>query len=233
MEIKVLQETKDNKVKVLLKGTDIAFVNSLRRQMMSGTSVLAIEDVHIYENNGVMFDEMLAHRLGLVPLKMDSKKYKEGDKVKLVLEKDGPCIVHSKDIKSTDPKIEPADLNIPITQLSDGQKIKVEMDAIVGTGKQHSKWQPAIVSYQELPEIVNEKGSKDKSYKADIIEQLLDEKQRDITLKDGQRIEYDPTSFVFTVESHGNLSPKELFASAVDALREKAEEFRKELKNLT
>ncbi len=230
MDVKVLQE-KGNTIKVLIKDTNTSFANALRRQIMAGTPVLAIEDVHIYENSGVMFDEMLGHRLGMVPLRMDSKKYKPGDKVKLVLEKEGPCTVYSKDIKSTDPKIEPADMNIPLTKLSEGQRLRLEMDAIVGTGEQHSKWQPAVVGYTELPQVVSEKGAKDK-YKSDVLEMMLDGKHRDIILKDGQSLQYDSTAFVFMVESHGNLTPKELFESAVDELKEKTEEFRKELKNL-
>src|SRR3989338_7177913 len=95
MEVKVLVE-KETAVKLLLKGTNAAIVNGIRRLIMADMPVLAIEDVHVYENNGVMHDEMLAHRLSLIPLKMDSKKYKAGDTVKLVLEKEGPCTVYTK-----------------------------------------------------------------------------------------------------------------------------------------
>ncbi len=231
MDVKVLKE-KGNSMTILIKDTNNAFVNALRRQIMAGTPIFAIEDVYIYENTGAMYDEMLAHRLGLIPLKMDSNKYKEGEKVKLVLEKEGPCTVYSKDIKSTDPSIEPVYLNIPITKLTEGQKIKIEMDAVAGVGKTHSKYQPAIVAYQELPIITSEKSAKDKSYKADIIEMIIDEKHRDLMLKPGQKIEYDPTTFIFTIESHGNLDCKELLESALNGLKERLEGFRKELKNL-
>ncbi len=229
MDVKLLEEKEDS-IKVLIKDTNIAFVNALRRQIMNGVPVLAVEDIHIYENNGVMFDEMLASRIGLIPLKMDLKTYKSGDKVKLILEKEGPCTVYSKDIKSTDPKIEVAKMNIPITKLGEGQKIKLEMDAVVGSGKEHAKWQPAIASYIEVPKIV---GGKGKSYKADIIEMILDEKQRDIPLDSDQKLEYDPNSFIFVIESHGNLTPKELFNAATGELTNKAKEFIGELKNLS
>ncbi len=231
MDVRVLQE-KGNTVKVLIKDTGTSFVNALRRQIMAGTPVLAIDDVHIYENTGAMFDEMLGHRLGMVPLRMDSKKYKPGDKVKFVLEKEGPGTVYSRDIKSTDPKIEPADMNIPLTKLIEGQRIRLELDAIVGMGKQHAKWQPAIASYTELPQVVSDKGAKEKAYKSDVLDMMLDGKHRDIILKDGQSLQYDSTAFVFTLESHGNLTPKELFESAAEGLKEKAEGLRKELKNL-
>jgi len=228
MDVKFLQE-KGNTLKVLFKGTNPAFMNALRRQIMIGIPVLAVEDVHFYENNGIMFDEILASRLGLIPLKMDLKTYKLGDKVKLVLDKEGPCTVYSKDIKSTDPKIEPAELNVPITILGEGQKLKVEMDAIVSTGSEHAKYQPAIAAYQELP-IIKGKG---KSYKADVLELLLDEKKRDIILGNDETIEYDETTFVFTIESFGNLSPKELFINALEGLKEKNNAFKAELKSLS
>ncbi|MCR4335015.1 MAG: DNA-directed RNA polymerase subunit D [archaeon] len=228
LDIKVL-ETKGKTMKLLLKGTNHAFVNALRRQIMAGIPILAVEDVHFYQNTGVLTDEMLAHRLAFIPLKMDSAKYKEGDKVKLVLEKDGPCTVYSKDIKSTDPKVEPAELNIPLTKLVEGQKLKLEMDAIVGFGKEHAKWQPAIASYQELP-ILSGTG---KSYKADVIEMILNEKQRDIIVEKDQKLEYDPTTFVFIVESFGNMEPKELFLNAAEGLKQKSKDFIAELKVLS
>jgi|SRR3989344_1151132 len=231
MDIKIL-DTKENQVKFLVKGTNPAFANALRRTMMAGLNILAVEDVHFYQNTSVMFDEMLAHRLAMIPLKMDSKKYKAGEKVKLVLEKEGPCTVYSKDIKSTDPTIEPAFGNIPITELAEGQSLKLEMDAIAGRGTTHSKYQPAIVSYTEMPSIVDKSGKKS-AYKADLLEMILDEKKRDIIVKDNEKIEYDSTAFIFTVESHGNLEPKELIIAAVEELTEKSKEFRQELKNLS
>lgn len=227
MDVKLLEKKGDN-VKLLFKGTDAATVNALRRTIMAGVPILAVEDVHFYQNTSVMFDEMLAHRLAMVPLKMDSKKYKEGDKVKLILEKEGPATVYSKDIKSTDPKIEPAKLNIPITKLTEGQTLKVEMDAIVGKGKEHSKFQPAIASYIEMPTI----SGKGKTYKADLLEKMLDENQRDILLEPGQTVKYDPTTFIFSIESHGNMTPKELIIASIEELKEKTKEFRNELKNL-
>lgn len=132
-----------------LKGVDSAFANAIRRTVMQDIPCFAIEDVSIYENDSVLFDEFLAQRLGLLPIKSDAKGYKIGDSVKLVLEKEGPGTVYSKEIKSTDPKVEVADKKIPLTKLGKDQKIKLEMDAVMHSGKEHVKWQPGVISFEQ------------------------------------------------------------------------------------
>ena len=110
MDVKKISE-KGSITKILVKGVDAALMNSVRRTIMNNTPVIAIEDVYIYDNNSVMFDEFLAHRLALIPVKSDPKSYKTGEKVKMILDKEGPCTVYSKDIQSTDPAIEVIDKN--------------------------------------------------------------------------------------------------------------------------
>lgn len=132
-----------------IKDASSTFVNAIRRTIMLDIPCIAIEDISIYENDSVMFDEFLAHRLGLLPVKSSAKGYKLGDSVKMVLEKEGPCMVYSKDIKSTDPKVEVADKKIPIVKLGKNHKLKLEMKAVMQTGKEHVKWQPAVVSYEQ------------------------------------------------------------------------------------
>ncbi len=131
-----------------LKGVGPAFANAIRRTVMQGVPCFAIEDVSIYKNDSVMFDEFLAQRLGMLPLKSDAKGYKIGDSVKLVLEKEGPGTVYSKGIKSTDPKVEVSNKKIPLTKLGKDQKIKLEMKAVMHSGKEHAKWQPAVISFE-------------------------------------------------------------------------------------
>jgi len=56
-------------------GYDPAMVNALRRLLLSDVPSMAIEKVHMYQNTSIMQDEVLAHRLGLIPLKADPRLF--------------------------------------------------------------------------------------------------------------------------------------------------------------
>ncbi|NPA86264.1 MAG: DNA-directed RNA polymerase subunit D [bacterium] len=59
-----------------LHGADVYLANALRRIMLAEVPKLAIEWVVVHKNESVMYDEFLAHRLGLVPIKTDLEKFK-------------------------------------------------------------------------------------------------------------------------------------------------------------
>lgn len=52
-----------------LIGVDPSIANAFRRIMISEIPTLAIEYVYIENNTSIIQDEVLAHRLGLIPLK--------------------------------------------------------------------------------------------------------------------------------------------------------------------
>jgi len=58
-----------------LIGVDAAFANTLRRIMISDLPSMAIEKVFIYNNTSIIQDEILSHRLGLIPLKADPRLF--------------------------------------------------------------------------------------------------------------------------------------------------------------
>src|SRR3970040_21119 len=70
MEIKILSKEPET-LRFVLSDASTAFANALRRIMVSEVPVMAIDDVMILDNNSVMYDEILAHRLGLVPITTD------------------------------------------------------------------------------------------------------------------------------------------------------------------
>ena len=81
MEVRFLgKEKKTGRVSFLIKGSNAAFVNALRRCIINEVPTMAIEDVEMRKNNSILYDEMVSHRLGLIPLKTDLKSYNPIDK---------------------------------------------------------------------------------------------------------------------------------------------------------
>ncbi|XP_026481005.1 DNA-directed RNA polymerases I and III subunit RPAC1-like [Ctenocephalides felis] len=56
-------------------GVRPAIANAFRRLMLSEVPTMAIEKVYIYNNTSIIQDEVLAHRLGLIPLRADPRLF--------------------------------------------------------------------------------------------------------------------------------------------------------------
>jgi len=156
----------DDIARFILSGATPAFANSFRRTMIGEVPTLAIEDVNIYDNNSALFDEVLAHRLGLIPLKTDLSAYVRQDKCSCggegcsnccatyTLSVEGPRMVYSRDLIPQDPDAAPVNDNIPIVKLTEGQKVVLEARAVLNIGLEHSKWQPTLAcGYKFYPVI--------------------------------------------------------------------------------
>ena len=166
MEVEILDKS-ENKVRFILKGTSPPFANALRRIMVAEVPSMTIDDVVIVENTSAMNDEVLAHRLGFIPLKTDLKTYVLPEnctckselgcnhcRVILTLEAeagDSRREVYSDDLKPDDQQTIPVS-GIPIVKLTPGQKVRLEAYARLGRGKTHAKWQPvSACAYKFLP----------------------------------------------------------------------------------
>ena len=99
MKLSVLSSD-EKSLKFRLEDTNFSFANAFRRAMINGVGSLAIDQVTFYENSSAMFDEYIAHRIGLVPIKTP-KGYDEKDEVVFSLTADGPVTVLSKELAST------------------------------------------------------------------------------------------------------------------------------------
>jgi DNA-directed RNA polymerases I and III subunit RPAC1 len=55
-------------------GVDAPVANALRRILLSEVPSVAIEAVYIMQNTSIIQDEVLSHRLGLVPLRVDPRQ---------------------------------------------------------------------------------------------------------------------------------------------------------------
>lgn len=79
----VVVRYEENELEFDMIGVSPAIANAFRRLMLSEVPSMAIEKVHIYNNTSIIQDEVLAHRLGLIPLKADPRlfeyKTNEGD----------------------------------------------------------------------------------------------------------------------------------------------------------
>lgn len=58
-----------------LIGIKPAIANAFRRLMLSEVPSMAIEKVYVYNNTSIIQDEVLAHRMGLIPLKADPRLF--------------------------------------------------------------------------------------------------------------------------------------------------------------
>lgn len=200
MKLKIIKQ-RDDRIEFNISGIDTSLANALRRAIISEVPVMAVEKVTFYDNSSILSDEILAHRLGLIPLKTDLKTYNPISECNckgkgcsrctaiLTLDVSGTGMIYSKDLKSTDPEIVPVYDNIPIVKLAERQKVKLEAIAQLGTGSEHIKWQGGLASYE---------------------------------IKENK-------SFDFFVESYGQLSVYELISTAVDVFNSKIEELKSEL----
>ena len=62
-------EMNDEYMEFELTKSDVSMANALRRMIIAEVPTMAIDQVFIHENSSVLFDEFLAHRLGMVPLR--------------------------------------------------------------------------------------------------------------------------------------------------------------------
>jgi DNA-directed RNA polymerase subunit D len=255
MEIKLLNKSSD-KLVFSINGINLPLANSLRRLMMAEVPVLAIDTVEFAKNSSALYDEILAHRLGLLPLKTDLKSYnlKEECKckgkgcamceLKLTLNVNGPNMVYASNLKSTDPKAIPVYPEMPIVELAKKQSLELIATAILGKGKTHAKFSPALVYYHGYPIF----DIKDKSKLKKIGEELKNiiavggdkieikdilkwnEKYEEVLETNDVDVTYSKENFIFFVESWGQLKPEEIVKKALEIFDEKLNEFSEKLK---
>lgn len=169
MKIEVLEKD-DITLRIIVRDAEVPLMNALRRIALAEVPSMAIAEVVMIENSSILQDEMIAHRLGLVPLKTDLDNYNLPEececksefgcgqcRVTLTLNaesNEGTRTVYSGELVSENPDIVPVTDKVPLIKLAKGQKLKLEAYARLGKGKVHAKWQPVCVcAYKYYPKI--------------------------------------------------------------------------------
>ncbi|MFO7677257.1 MAG: DNA-directed RNA polymerase subunit D [Thermoplasmatota archaeon] len=255
---------KDNKATIQLEETHYYFVNALRRVMIAKLPKLAINDVIIYDNTSPLFDEIIAHRIAMIPIPTDLRLIGFRDEckcngkgcpnctVRYTLSKEEEGLVYSGDLVPENSTFAIKDDKIPIVELFKGQRIILEVEAVLGTSEKHAKWQTVIaptyttevsISFdnknledvkeflKEIPEdIVELKGNilvlKDRN-KLPVLESYIDKTKIDFI-----NIKKDPAKITFNYETDGSIKAKEALLESSKIIQKKYEEFDKLLQKL-
>ncbi len=259
MEIKLLSQDKTN-VRILVKGTTPSEMNAFRRTVLTKLPAMAIDTVEFIENSSALYDEMLAHRLGLVVLKTDVESYfmKENCKCKgagcarctleFTLEVEGPCNVYAEQLKSKDPAVVPVYGKTILVKLLDNQKVKLIAHAILSTGEEHNKFSPGLLYYKGNPQIkIN--AVKNSEVVAEMCPTKVfsvDSKKLTVKNKDAcilcmacvdaskgeVEVSGSATEFIVIIEPWGQLTPGQMVDGIVGALHEQLDALSEEIKKV-
>jgi DNA-directed RNA polymerase subunit D len=173
MKIEVIERVQNENidlVRFVFEGISVELANAFRRIVLTEVPSIAITECLFVENDSVLFDEIIAHRLGLIPLTTDLRNYNLPDECSCggqgctlcqaqfmaeVHAETGDVVVHSNEIESLDPKIHPVNGNIIIAKLGKGTSLVFEAYAQLGKGSQHAKFQPvSSIGYKYYPDVV-------------------------------------------------------------------------------
>lgn len=232
----------ENELSVLFEDVTPELMNTLRRAISFKTPVMAIDDVYFVENTSALYDEIIAHRLGLLVVKTKNLgDYKPTEsctckgkgckncQIVFELKVEGPKMVYSEDFVSKDKNAELVYPKTPIVKLTKNQKIELKAVASLGTGKEHTKWTPALTFYSNYTTAkVGGKEIKGKD-PADFSRRLMELGEDALKLegvKGKADIKKSEDKFVFTVESWGQLTPKELLQESVKVIKAKVKELK-------
>ncbi|MEM4259931.1 MAG: DNA-directed RNA polymerase subunit D [Candidatus Woesearchaeota archaeon] len=260
MNIKLLNKEDENRAEFFVTGVDITYLNALRRIMESRVPTMAIDDVEIRKNNSIFYDEMIALRLGLLPLTTDIKSYNLSEEcsckgvgcnsctLKLTLKAKGPGYVYAKQIKSKDPKVIPVYPNTPILKLLENQDVELECTAKLGRGINHSKWNAGLVFYRQAVNIEIKKIDDPERIKRVCPTHVFEVKEGKLIAENvdkcilcdacvdesnGNVIISPKDEYFFTVESWGQITLKELGVQAIKEFNNLLDELTETFKSIS
>jgi len=231
--------TKTDEKVVFATDMNMSLANAIRRST-NEIPILAIDEVDIYKNDSALYDEVLAHRMALVPLK--NQKTKEGEFVEMKIN----VKANNKriDVLSGELGNQSVLEGIPLVMLDRDQEIEVVAKAKQGKGVDHIKFSPGLAYYRVLNKVEIGKEAEKKQELAEIYPEVFaweagklkvkNDWAFDIEVEDLEEfngIKLTPTNeIVFTIESWGQISAAEIFEDSIKALSKNLDEVAKVLK---
>jgi len=273
-----IQELKPRSVRLEVEGMTASQVNAVRRALLADVPKLAIEDVEFhlgpirdetsgkdYDSSTSMFDEGVALRLGLLPIPSDPGQFRRKSEcdcggtgcphcqVMFSVDKKGPCTVYARDVvplgDSTLSILEP---DVPIVRLGARQALLAYATAVVGSARDHAKWQVAHgvgISPRPHVKIAKKEGCSDACLKrtaASCPVNILEFEGGKLTVTDeakcilcgacettcehgSVKVTPDEERFFLRFDTDGSLSAREALRYALKDIKRRLEELREAL----
>ena len=220
--IKLKDYDKENQKLSFSIDMSVSLANAIRRSVLE-IPVIAIDEAEIVKNDSALYDEIIAHRLGLIPIKA-GKAVKE---TKFKLKAIGPKTVYSTELK---PDIG-TDYKLPIVILDEEQELEVIANAKLGKGIEHVKYSPGLIYFKhnldtDVLEFVNiDKNGKISYNEEELRNKKLSEEQIN-KIKKTKEVD----ELLFEIESWGQIEVKDIFPRAIEALNDNLDDLGKALK---
>lgn len=220
---------------ILRMDANESLANAIRRSVAE-VPVLAIDEVEIYKNDSALYDEVLSHRLGLVPFKTE-KGVSSKTSVELKLSKIGPCTIYASDLKGA---AEPVFGKTPIVYLGEDHKLELLAKLSLGKGIIHAKYIPGLCYYRHMLEVKSSpeidliveksKSSFKPEQKGNKWLCDLNDSEIEKVMKIDKDAVKDSSEMLLFIESYGNMPAKDVLAKAIESFEKNLEEFEKSLK---
>jgi DNA-directed RNA polymerase subunit D len=276
-----IAELKPRSTTLEIEGASASQVNAIRRALLADVPKLAIEDVEFhlgpirdeasgkdYDSSTSMFDEGVALRLGLLPIPSDPGQFRRKSEcdcggtgcphcqVMFSVDKKGPCTVYARDVVPLgDTTLAILEPDIPIVRLGARQALLAYATAVVGSARDHAKWQVAHgvgISPRPHVKIARKESCTDACLKrtaASCPVNILEFENAKLTVTDeakcilcgacettcdhgSVRVVPDEERFFLRFETDGSLSAREALRYALKDLKRRLEDLRESLQSI-
>ena len=212
---------------------DVSIINGIRRTILTDIPIPGIvgeeeSTVEIIKNNGPLHNEIISHRIGLIPVCMTEDEIEEYEDNYVELElnvlnegttminvstadikgKRGGKDLSKKDLDTMFPANPVSKANILITRLRTGEQLHFKANVVKKTARFNAAFSPVSLSnffYMQDPELAKKK------------ESILDKERAYLTNKFGEA-----NAVMFEIESVNSLiGPKYLVTKAIEIIVDK------------